>query len=62
MDVRWARIKSWHAIQHESDAGHSTYCGRLAQGEVVEDLSDPGKTCEACFRIVMRLAEAMGAL
>jgi hypothetical protein len=62
MDIRWAKLESWHAIQHEDEAGHSTYCGRVAHGEVFENLADPGKTCESCFRIVMRMAEAIGAI
>lgn len=66
MDIRWAKMHddsgSWHAIQHESDAGHSTYCGRVAAGEIAENLGSNGKTCEVCFRTVMRLAEAIGAI
>ena len=57
MDIRWSKIQSWHAIQHESDAGHSTYCGREAHGEVVDDLPAE-KSCESCLRIVARLQEA----
>jgi len=62
MNIRWSKMESWHAIQHESDAGHSTFCGRVAQGEVIDDLPSGGKGCESCDRILIRLLEAMGNL
>lgn len=74
MDVRWCRMHadsgSWHAIQNESKviggaaAPHPTYCGREADGPVVEDLTESGraKGCETCKTKVLRIAESIEAL
>jgi len=61
MSIQWLLIRSWHAIQHQSDAGHTTFCGRTASAEVFEDRGI-GKSCESCLRITGRLLEALAEL
>ena len=70
LNVRWVKMHpdsgSWHALQHESKvidratAPHVTYCGREADGPIVEDLPGSGEKCDTCEEKVIRLAEAMG--
>jgi hypothetical protein len=69
LDAKWCRMHadsgSWHAIQNESkviegaSAAHPTYCGREADGPVVEDLPGTGKPCDTCDRKVIRINESL---
>jgi len=72
MNVRWVKMHpdsgSWHALQNESQiidgatAPHPTYCGREADGPILDDMPAGGKKCDSCEEKVIRLAEAMGAI
>jgi len=65
MDVKWVKIRSWHAVaraalsRDPAMAGYlwATQCGRLAHGVPVDELP-AGHSCENCLRIVARKADA----
>jgi len=56
MNLRWVKIRSWHAVKGERILGvWKTRCGRYALGNTVEELPKEGKSCESCTRIVLWL-------
>lgn len=62
MDIKWVKIRSWHAVR-PPDPGFGlitpsvmTYCGREASNEPVDELPDE-KSCESCLRIVARIED-----
>lgn len=65
MDIRWVKIKSWHAVGWESPQGQfydgsqltKALCGRWSDQELVNDLPAE-RSCESCLRIVARLQDA----
>jgi hypothetical protein len=59
MDIRWSKIRSWHALTGiVSRSGLTqTMCGRWAKSEIVDDLPSE-RSCETCLRIVARLQDA----
>ena len=62
MDVKWVRIRSWHAVkeQYEGEPAFvDTVCGRvvLRTTALLDDLP-AGRSCESCLRIVARKADA----
>lgn len=58
MNIRWVKIRSWHAVKGERILKvWRTRCGRIAMNDPVNELPE-GKSCESCLRIVARLADA----
>ena len=58
MNVRWAKIRAWHAVKGERILSlYKTYCGRYTLAEAVDDLPAE-RSCESCLRLVARLADA----
>ncbi len=61
MDIRWVKIKSWHALRPDPYFGPSVYCGspHLKEGaETSEDLPTGGKKCDSCEEAVLKILEA----
>ena len=57
MKLRFVKIRAWHTVKGERILNvWRTYCGRYALGDPVNVLPG-GRSCEACLRIVTRLAD-----
>ena len=59
MDVKWVKIRSWHAVEsvYPGTAMVTTRCGRRTIATPVDDLPG-GRSCESCLRILARKADA----
>lgn len=63
MDVKWVKIRSFHAVKEEGGQKSGlppwqlTYCGRETRGTVLDDLPAE-RSCESCLRIIARKADA----
>jgi hypothetical protein len=63
MDVRWVKIRSWHAVLGVADGGgdfpgvYQTRCGLLTMNLPVDDLPAE-RSCESCLRIIARKGDA----
>ena len=68
MDVKWVKIRSWHAVRstisrvpndvvREGLFASTTLCGRIAGPGVVDDLPAE-RSCESCLRIIARKSDA----
>jgi hypothetical protein len=59
MDVKWVKIRSWHAVAHIGLGADPsiTLCGRKAGHELWDDLPAE-RSCESCLRILARKVDA----
>ena len=61
MDVKWVKIRSWHAVKpdyHDSrwPSDALAFCGRHLIGSAVDALPAE-RSCESCLRIIARKAD-----
>ena len=62
MDIRWVKIRSWHAVLADYTDGYvTTRCGRHIMFREPEGITSDlpaERSCESCLRIVARLQDA----